>query len=412
MIEIKHKDTGEVLLRVDADTLQGANLRGANLEGADLRNANLGRAHLLDADLSFADLTGAHLIQANMQRARLLGASLIGAEVGDAELQDADLLGADLTGARVQGAGLHCAFMQRARLTDAKLTRANLSKAFMAEADLQRADLIDVNLGGAELVHANLADARLIDAWLVRANLTGANLRRADLAGAQMGRTLLLACEALHEACSLEEVRHRLPSFLDLDTLRASAAYLPDAFLNGAGYTNDEITALRALYSSPEPFHSCLISYLEPDSGFADRLRAALLANRVSCWPFPDDLRRGRGALVEIEEMGKLLDRLILVCSEPSLRRLLQSYEIRAAMRRELESHVQHLFPVLLDRFLISDQMLALADETKAANPHWEDWVRHLRAHRHYDFRGWKNVGGDDEEFCRLLEDLRNPTAR
>jgi uncharacterized protein YjbI with pentapeptide repeats len=37
LIEIKHKQSGAVLLRVDADTLAGANLVGADLQGADLQ---------------------------------------------------------------------------------------------------------------------------------------------------------------------------------------------------------------------------------------------------------------------------------------------------------------------------------------------------------------------------------------
>lgn len=38
-IEIKHKVTGKVLLKVEAETLRGADLRGANLSEADLRGA-------------------------------------------------------------------------------------------------------------------------------------------------------------------------------------------------------------------------------------------------------------------------------------------------------------------------------------------------------------------------------------
>jgi len=61
MIEIKHKTTGEVLHRVDADSLQSADLRYADLRGADLRYANLCGAYLRYADLRGADLYGANL---------------------------------------------------------------------------------------------------------------------------------------------------------------------------------------------------------------------------------------------------------------------------------------------------------------------------------------------------------------
>jgi uncharacterized protein YjbI with pentapeptide repeats len=46
MMDIKHRDTNDVLLTIDADTL-----RYANLSGADLSGANLSGANLRDADL-------------------------------------------------------------------------------------------------------------------------------------------------------------------------------------------------------------------------------------------------------------------------------------------------------------------------------------------------------------------------
>jgi uncharacterized protein YjbI with pentapeptide repeats len=66
MIEIRHKDTREMLHRVDAEAMRDVHLgqveraeedlHGVNLQGADLR-----RARLSDASLSAADLRGADL---------------------------------------------------------------------------------------------------------------------------------------------------------------------------------------------------------------------------------------------------------------------------------------------------------------------------------------------------------------
>src|SRR5438445_11817482 len=64
MIEIKHKETGEVLLRVNANTLEGASLNGANLKGADLRAVVRRKANLRGADLSDADHRDATLADA------------------------------------------------------------------------------------------------------------------------------------------------------------------------------------------------------------------------------------------------------------------------------------------------------------------------------------------------------------
>jgi hypothetical protein len=71
MIKIKHKITGKVLLKVEAESLRGANLSEANLLGANLLGANLRLANLREANL----------LGANLREANLLGADLRGADI-------------------------------------------------------------------------------------------------------------------------------------------------------------------------------------------------------------------------------------------------------------------------------------------------------------------------------------------
>src|SRR5262245_13908062 len=81
MIEIRHKDTGQVLLCAEADSLQSvgrrllsqADLRGANLRGMDLVNLYFGY------DLTGAELTRANFMGSVLTRANLAGADLMGA---------------------------------------------------------------------------------------------------------------------------------------------------------------------------------------------------------------------------------------------------------------------------------------------------------------------------------------------
>jgi uncharacterized protein YjbI with pentapeptide repeats len=101
MIEIKHKDTGEVLHTVDADSLSGANLRYA-----DLRYANLSGANLSYANLRYANLSYANLSYANLRSAKLRGANLSYANLRSADLRDADLIVADLRYADLSHADL------------------------------------------------------------------------------------------------------------------------------------------------------------------------------------------------------------------------------------------------------------------------------------------------------------------
>ena len=126
-IQIKHRNTGEVLY--ECDTPEGtesgllmrhalekavaakADLRYADLCGSDLSDANLSDANLSDANLCYAnlryaDLCYAKLRGANLSGAKLRGAKLRGANLSYAKLYDANLSGADLRGADLRGADL------------------------------------------------------------------------------------------------------------------------------------------------------------------------------------------------------------------------------------------------------------------------------------------------------------------
>lgn len=98
-IEIRHRRSGKVLLRVRAGTLGGLNLQGENLEGADLPGAWLLATFLRGANLSCANLRKTTLLQADLEAADLSGADLRDADLSSASLQQADLRAADLTGA-------------------------------------------------------------------------------------------------------------------------------------------------------------------------------------------------------------------------------------------------------------------------------------------------------------------------
>ncbi|MGC8668649.1 MAG: pentapeptide repeat-containing protein [Chthonomonadales bacterium] len=137
------------------------------------------------------------------------------------------------------------------------LALANLAGEYLIHADLSRANLSKAvlpfaNLSGAVLAYADLTGANLQGANLTEADLTGADLDGANLAGATMQATVLAGCRNLHRARGLEGIRHPGPSELDEQTLRASAAYLPESFLRGVGYTRAEIRYLRSAYPPSE----------------------------------------------------------------------------------------------------------------------------------------------------------------
>lgn len=242
MIEIKHKETGKVLLTVVTPSLQGADLSGRNLAGADLYKA----------DLSGADLTRCNLDGADLEGANLRGANLFEATVRGTNLYSCSLWGADLTGVRFDrrtrwpdrfqpeergavaeawnwrswlpvgdGVGKGPAPRQKADakkqaeepklifgspgaiasknrapgiqivhrtsgLTLHRVQGDTLEGAALANLELRGASLRTAKLKGANLAGADLTGADMHGADLREANAEGAELVKTDLTGADM----------------------------------------------------------------------------------------------------------------------------------------------------------------------------------------------------------------------------------
>jgi hypothetical protein len=160
--------------------------------------------HRLDAD----SLSGAHLANIYLRRAQLAGADLRGANLRDTDLREANLIGADLRGASFEGSNLEGAWLEKANLSGVHFPNGmNFKNAFMMEVDLcgawlpccyfcdahlERADLSDARIGScdftlAHLQQANFRNANLINCKLQSAFLEGADLAAASITGAQFG---------------------------------------------------------------------------------------------------------------------------------------------------------------------------------------------------------------------------------
>jgi uncharacterized protein YjbI with pentapeptide repeats len=175
MVEIKHKRTRAILLRVDAETLESQQLNKANLDEALLANLKMAHCSLRGSSLRWAEMSGA----------MLANASLDAADLEHAHMAQCDLTNASLIGAKLVSAALPQAVLRYARLAGADLHAANLSGADLTMSDL-RANLSEANLQGADLRGANLSGANLSGADLTSADLTGANLAHANLRNARL----------------------------------------------------------------------------------------------------------------------------------------------------------------------------------------------------------------------------------
>ena len=164
--------------------------------------------------------------------------------------------------------------------------------------------------------------------------------------------------------------------------------------------------------SAPE-FYSCFISYAHTQDAFAEKLHNDLEAQGVSCWKDSHDMAGGQAYRTQIVRAIRNNAKLIVICSEASVQREGVIEEIIAAMNRERETHTQKLFPLRLDNFIISRDILDIADAKMDEGGVWtEDWVRYVRAFHIPDFSQWEDEAAYQKEFAKLLRDLQQPPTR
>jgi uncharacterized protein YjbI with pentapeptide repeats len=144
-------------------------------------------------------------------------------------MRGADLTRCDLTGARFVGADL---------------TGANLSYSNFRETDLSHA-----MLAGAVVLDSDFSGASLKGAELAMATLSGVRLAQAVLSQAHLSRTVFARCADLSLALGLDSLNYSSPSSIDLETLTAAIAELPDDFLEGVGAGRAGIESLQAAAS-------------------------------------------------------------------------------------------------------------------------------------------------------------------
>ncbi|MEW5702425.1 MAG: toll/interleukin-1 receptor domain-containing protein [Candidatus Zixiibacteriota bacterium] len=143
------------------------------------------------------------------------------------------------------------------------------------------------------------------------------------------------------------------------------------------------------------PSYTCFISFNDADDTFSERLYDDLQAKGVRCWRWKEDAPWGKTLMRSVDEAIRLYDKLIVICSEHSLKAEPVVREIERALQKEQRENKEVLFPIRVDDAVFS-------------------WKHELQADvaRKYigDFTHWHEPKAYTKALERLIRDLRTVT--
>jgi hypothetical protein len=283
----------------------------------------------------------------------------------------------------------------------------DLGNATLRGKTLSGIDFRRTNLDNADLSNTNLCSAFLNWASLCRTNLSGTKLRNASLSRASFKETILQRTNFykaslletaflnvdLKETINLERAVHLGPSTIGIDTIQRSRGKIPEAFLIGAGVSEQLFASFQSLGNKPFNYYTCFISYSSHDQHFVEILYRDLRKEGVLCWYAPASLKAGDKFPKEITEAVQSREKLLVVLSKSSPRSDWVKKEVDLARQKEGKGKREVLLPISLDSAIKNSTI---------------DWAAAVRKRRHItSFENWDHSAHYQKMLNDLLNDLR-----
>ncbi len=324
--------------------------------------------------------------------------NLSGATLDDLKAEAINFRNADLSGANVCRATLKNVQLEGANLTKSDFTGSLLPVSFLIGTVCTDAVFRGVDFQGAQIAWSQCTgvDFRGVDFRF--ATLKSLPLATSQWNDTRLGSTILAGLD-FENANGLNEVRHIQPSNLDIETLIYNYGKVPNVFWRGCGVPEDLITYLPSFTNQPIQFYSCFISYSHADKPFARRLHDQLQGRGIRCWLDEHQLNPGDNIFDVVDEGIRLWDKVLLCCSEASLRSWWVNNEINKAFVKEQQLQKQYnkkvlaLIPLNIDGYLFQ----------------WQDGkADQVRSRLAADFTGWENDNSKFEaQFESVVKALR-----
>jgi hypothetical protein len=200
--------------------------------------------------------------------------------------------------------------------------------------------------------------AILHGAKILWADMSGADLNGADLTGAVLvGTTLPPTIFAAAKVAGIDMDWRTIARSLRVDGLQSFLVRtgMPEVL---AIYMID---ALRSIDETDlfTMLQSVFLAYGEPDREFAEQLRRELTHNGVKTWHFPRDAEPGARIKRHLSRQINSYDRMVLVCSQASLKREGVLAELEEVLEREHdEGESEVLIPIMIESIVETGQEL------------------------------------------------------
>ena len=350
-----HFDSG-VLQRVG---LERAVIFDCRFTGANLRLANLTGATIERSDLSSAQFTFSAMPRTNLSHCSF----------NKCDLDDVDMQGAFAQFTQFNDAGLERSVMNRARFDSCSYARASLTgvqarHTVFTRCDFSFTDLSDSDLSSSVFTQCNFSNAMLERTVLDGASFQDVVLSNTSFRNATIGNTIFANVD-LREAVALNELTHRTPSSIGVDTLYCSGGWAPNLFLSKTGIPDIFLVFLSELIMAKfSPlFLSCFISYSSKDRIFASRLDDELRKRGIYAYLDTREFIPGDFIREGIQTGVLQQDKVLLCASQNSLQgsfwvdeEVTTTLQKEERVRRETGNKVSLLIPIDLDGFLFSDE--------------------------------------------------------